>query len=159
VGCETREATTADLEQILAVQRRAFGRVARDLGISSEDLPPLTESLGDLIRLHRDGVRYFVAEDCGTVVGSVRAAESDGAVEIGRLVVDDGWERRGVATRLMDHLEAAYPSAERFVLFTGTGAVGTLALYERRGYARFRTDNINGISLVWLQKPASRAVS
>jgi GNAT superfamily N-acetyltransferase len=150
----TRAARVCDLPGVLAVQHRAFGRVARGLGIPPDRLPPLTESLGDLERLYDTGIRFFVAVDTtGAVVGSVRGQLRGATVEIGRLVVDDGWQRRGVATQLMDLLESDYAEATRFELFTGAQAAEPLALYRKRGYRIDRTDTVEGVALVWLSKP------
>ncbi|HSK46447.1 MAG TPA: GNAT family N-acetyltransferase [Coriobacteriia bacterium] len=156
----TREGGAEDLEGVLGVQHRAFGRVALMYGIQPSDLPPLNESIEDLGRLFENGTRFFVCENHeGSIVGSVRAFEADGVVEIGRLVVDDGWQRRGVASALMDLLEECYSAARGFELFTGAEADVPLALYEKRGYVRSRSDEVNGVRLVWLQKPGPGAVS
>lgn len=154
-----RAARAEDLEDILVVQKRAFGRVARGLSIRPEDLPPLQETLANLEQLHAYGVRFFVACDAaGHVIGSVRAYQQDDTVEIGRLVVEDGWERQGVATRLMDLLESSFPDAKRFELFTGIDASGTRALYAARGYEEFRFERLSGVGLVWLEKPGPAAL-
>ncbi len=153
---QVREAVAEELEQVLGVQRRAFGRVSRALGIDPANLPPLNETAEDLGGLMAGGTRFWIAlapaELTPIVVGSVRAAEREGTVEIGRLVVDDGWTGRGVATALMDVLEAAFPHAERFELFTGADAHVPLALYVKRGYAVYRSAHVSGVDLVWLQK-------
>jgi ribosomal protein S18 acetylase RimI-like enzyme len=127
-------------------------------------MPPVTESLADLQDLRAHGVRTFVAvaldEPGERVVGTVRAAiGGHGEIEVGRLAVDDAWERRGVATDLMLALEAAYPGAARFVLFTAAQAAGPLALYARLGYSVFRRQEHEGWDMVWLAKdrPAATA--
>lgn len=154
-----REATKMDLTSVVGVQRRAFTRVAAQLSLPAQRLPPLTEQHDDVLRLYESGTRFFVAEDAsGAVVGSVRASERDSLVEIGRLVVDDGWERRGVATALMDLLEASYPAARCFELFTGEDAVAALTLYGARGYVVSRRQAMDGVQLVWLQKWAGGAL-
>lgn len=147
-----REASRDDLSQVLSVQRDAFGRVAAQLGIDPSGLPPLLESLQDLRQLLDTGMRFFVAEDSGRVIGSVRGRQSDATVDIGRLVVDGAYLRRGVATRLMDALEAGFPSATTFLLFTGADAVEPLALYVGRGYRVVRIDASGPVELVWLEK-------
>lgn len=148
-----RQATIRDLPEVLEVQRHAFMRVAEQLGIDPTALPPLRETIDDLIGLLGGGVRFFVAlAGSGQVVGSVRATAEDDSIEVGRLVVQDGWERRGVASALMDELEGSFPAARRFVLFTGSNAAGPLALYSRRGYSEFRREAMPGVELVWLEK-------
>lgn len=148
-----RRATDADLRDVLAVQRAAFGRVSERLRIPQHELPPLRESLDILGDLLRAGWTFLVATSVEQVIGTVRAERrEDGVVEIGRLAVADGWVRRGVATRLMNAIEVAYPDADRFELFTGADAVEPLALYAKLGYREFRREDIGHIMLVWLAK-------
>ncbi len=156
---EVRKATPRDLPQVLAVQHRAFADVARMLGIDASDLPPLAETLDDLDTLASEGTRFFVAVSAdGAVIGSVRGRLDSSTVEVGRLVVDDEWRRHGVATALMNALEASFGHATRFELFTGADAHAPLALYERLGYRRYRTESQGPVMLVWLEKEGPRAV-
>ena len=147
-----REATADDLVGVLAVQHEAFGRVAAELRIPCEHLPPLRETLDDLRSLDRGRTRFFVAESGGEIVGAVRGTPDGDSVEVGRLVVARGVVRRGVATALMHLLERSFPNARRFVLFTGADAAAPLALYEKLGYVRTRVESVESVRLVWLQK-------
>lgn len=152
-----REATHADLDEVLRVQRAAFMRVAILHGIDPDVLPPLTETRADLEALKAQGTRFFLAETHdGTAIGSVRAHPADTTVEIGRLAVDDGWQRHGIATALMDRVEGAFPAAKRFLLFTGSEARVPLALYTKRGYQEIRREKVPSTVLVWLEKTAKR---
>jgi hypothetical protein len=72
------------------------------------------------------------------LVGSVRARETDGVCQIGRLIVDPRTQGHGAGTMLMRHIEAAFPQARVFELFTGSRSEGNLRLYERLGYTRTR---------------------
>lgn len=142
-----------DLDAILRVQKRAFARVAADLEIPPADLPPLRETTQDLVSLTSTGTEFFVAVDADdTIVGSVRGTYHAETVEIGRLVVDDGWLRQGVATVLMDAVESAFPQCRRFELFTGADAQVALTLYGARGYCECRRDRVDGVELVWMEK-------
>jgi ribosomal protein S18 acetylase RimI-like enzyme len=147
----TRIATAEDLPTILAVQKRAFSRVAAELGIPEAELPPLHETAEALADLLATGTLFIVAEAGASIVGSVRGARSGDTVEIGRLVVDDGWQRQGVATALMDLLEASYSGRTRFELFTGADAHAALALYAGRGYQVCRRERSGPVELVWLE--------
>jgi GNAT superfamily N-acetyltransferase len=152
-----RVATREDLPAVLSVQRDAFSRVARQLDLDVDRLPPLTETLSDLTALHEQGIAFFVAEKPGSgIVGSVRAQASGQTIEIGRLVVAADHLRQGVATALMETLESSFPDAERFELFTGAAATVPLALYRRRGYRVFREGAEGAAHLVWLEKRVSR---
>lgn len=158
-GFVTREAALADLADVLIVQQRAFRRVATELGIDPSNLPPLRETLEDLTALMVAGTRFFVAvSDDGALVGSVRGTLRDADVEVGRLVVDDGWLRRGVASALMNMLEGSYPGCGRFELFTGADARGPLLLYAARGYREYRREHVEGVELVWLERTGCSAI-
>jgi GNAT superfamily N-acetyltransferase len=146
-------ASLDDLSEVLRVQQVAFGRVAAQFGLDPHQLPPLIETLDDLRALHASGTDFFIATaPSGAVIGSVRALPMDGIVEIGRLVVDDGWLRRGVGTALMVTLESSYPAARAFRLFTGAEASAPLNLYAALGYRETERDESHGVSLVWLEK-------
>lgn len=127
--------------------------MAAGLGIDAQLLPPIRETLEELEALYDRGVCFFVATSAdGQVIGSVRGTLVDGSVEIGRLVVDDGWQRRGVASALMDVLESSFSEVERFELFTGAEATVPLALYAKRGYTETRREDLGHVELVWLEK-------
>jgi len=163
-GMAVRTASSEDLPEVLRVQRAAFRRVALSFGVPETRLQPVTETLEKLEQLLSGGVRTFIAvvPDGGheRVVGTVRATtRDDGIIEIGRLAVDDGFTRRGVATALMAALEDAFPSADRFELFTGADAVEPLALYARLGYRIFRREQFESWSMVWLGKERDGATA
>jgi ribosomal protein S18 acetylase RimI-like enzyme len=152
-GYRTRQGLREDLASILHVQTNAFLRVAKQHDIDPGLLQPLQETVADLQRLFDSGTRFFVAVDeRDTLIGSVRASSIDDRVEIGKLVVDDGWTRRGVATALMDLLERSYEPRTRLRLFTGADATAPLSLYTARGYAEYSREKIPGVELVWLEK-------
>ena len=151
---DIRLAERRELHTILAVQREAFGRVAGELNIHPDDLPPLCETQADVEALFDAGVRFWVACVGATVVGSVRAHQSGTTVEFGRLVVARSHLRRGIASRLMLVAEQSFPEAVRFTLFTGEDAIAPLMLYARLRYTPVRTETLHGVRLVWLEKLA-----
>ena len=97
----------------------------------------------------------LVAEQDGRVVGSVRGEiVDDGTCLIGRLVVQPDSRRSGIARALAVEIEALFPDARRFELFTGHLSTGPLALYESLGYRRFREERVSPTTvLVFLEKP------
>ncbi len=93
----------------------------------------------DLDELTADGVTVFVARDgAGTATGMAALVDRDDATgELKRLFVDEAGRGQGVATAVMDALEAAARAQgiHTLQLETGPKQLAAIALYERRGYA------------------------
>ena len=144
-------ASLDDSPAILELQKLAYQSEARLY--DDWTLPPLTQTLEDL----REEIAASVtlkATEAGTLVGSVRAREANGLCQIGRLIVRPEQQGQGVGTMLMRHIEAEFPRARVFELFTGGRSEGNLRLYERLGYSRTREKILSPtINLVFLEKP------
>lgn len=143
-------ATGEDAEEILDLQKRAYESEARLY--NDWTLPPLTQTLAQL--LDEFVASGFLKAYMGSrLVGSVRAREVDGVCQIGRLIVEPQFQGRGIGTTLMDHIEAEYPNARVFELFTGSRSEGNIRLYERLGYSRAREKVMSpSVTLVYLEK-------
>jgi ribosomal protein S18 acetylase RimI-like enzyme len=151
---EIQRAIVADASEILALQKLAWQSEAAIYGIY--DLPPLTETLAEMeADLERQVVLKIVDGD--RIVGSVTAYEEQGTCHIGRLIVHPDRQNRGLGTRLMREIEAAYPQVERYELFTGHKSERNLYLYGKLGYTEFRREPVNDkLVIVFLEKPRSR---
>ena len=124
-------ATAAEIGAILTLQRLCF----RSEAALYDDwaIPPLTETAADLAAEHPTH-RILVARHEGSIVGSVRGRLSGRSCNIGRLMVHPGYRCRGLGERLMRAIEACFPEAERFELFTGHLSETNLRLYRRLRY-------------------------
>jgi len=118
------------------------------------DIPPLHETAADLEATFDAGEITLAAELDGALVGTVRGETiADGSVVVRRLAVLVEARGNGVARQLMTALEAAYPDAQRFELFTGALNHAALGLYEAVGYTQSGTDVVGaGITVVVLEK-------
>lgn len=150
-------AAPADGAEILAVQRLAYEteRILYD----DPTLPPLTETLKELLARFAT-TRFLKAVAGGRIVGSVRAFPSpDGTTcYVGRLVVRPEWRRHGLGAALLCRIEAEFPDAVRFELFTGHKSTDNLRLYERLGYRPFREEQANDrVRLIFLEKVRRKA--
>ena len=137
--------------QILKLQRLSY----RTEAALYDDwtLPPLTQTLRELLEQYDDHA-ILAARLGDEVVGSVRARLKDGTCYVGRLVVHPRLQRRGLGTRLMREIEASFPAARRYELFTGHLSEGNRRLYRRLGYQEFREEAIPpSLRLVFLEKP------
>ena len=144
------DASSADAEAILALQKLAYEREARRY--QDWTIPPLVETL--------DSVRQQIARHVvlkaivdGRLAGSVRGVVTDGVCEVCRLSVDPALQRRGIGSALIAAVEARFPDIQAFELFTGNRSVENLRLYDRHGYRHVRTKVLSpAVSLVFLRK-------
>jgi ribosomal protein S18 acetylase RimI-like enzyme len=145
-----QRATVDDAREILALQELAYQSEAELYDVW--DIPPLTQTLAEMERdLEQKHALKIVHET--RIVGSVRAYQQDGTCHIGRLIVHPAHQNRGLGTRLMREIEAAYPHAERYQLFTGHKSARNLYLYGRLGYAEFRRETVSSkLTIVYLEK-------
>lgn len=142
-------AEEGDLEEILALQKLAYLSEAQLYNDFS--IPPLRETLDDLRRkAEADVVLKAVAG--GRTVGSVRGFEKDGTCHIGRLVVHPDHQNRGIGSRLLAGIQSCFEGA-RYELFTGHRSQKNLALYEKHGFRRYKTEQAGeNLTLVYLEK-------
>ncbi len=135
---------------ILALQKLAYESEARLY--DDWQLPPLTQTL-DSLQAEFASALVLEALDGDRLVGSVRAREMDGACQVGRLIVSPQLQGRGIGTRLLRSVEAAFPLVERFELFTGSRSESNIRLYERLGYRRLREQVLSpAVTLVFMEK-------
>jgi ribosomal protein S18 acetylase RimI-like enzyme len=117
---------------LLRLQRDAYAVEAELIGVDS--LPPMEEDADALLAA---GLTWLGAREDGTLVGAVAYQRRDDLVDIHRLVVHPRAFRRGVATRLLDALEArerAGGPVRRLVVGTGARNRPAIELYRRRGF-------------------------
>jgi GNAT superfamily N-acetyltransferase len=136
---------------LLAIQKAAFEQEARACGVP--DIPPMTQSLG---AFEADLATHVVlaARLEGRLVGMVHGRLESGTCHVGRLAVHPDVQGRGIGRRLLTALEARFPGARRFELFTGARSEGNLRLYTALGYRIFRTEP-GTPELVFLEKSPS----
>jgi tRNA (guanine37-N1)-methyltransferase len=134
-GLDLRVATRGDLPELLVLQRACWVGEARLAG--SFDIPPLTETLEDLVG-SLDVWTTWVARSAGRLVAAVRGRTALGdprTWESGRLMVAPDLAGRGLGRALLAHSEAAAPGdVTRFWINTGVRSERNLRIYRRAGY-------------------------
>lgn len=145
------EATIDDAIKILALQRHAY---LNDAALNHDfRIPPLTETLEDL---HREFERqtFFKAVTDSRIIASARAMLENGTCYISRVIVHPDLHGRGLGKQLMTRVEARFPDAIRFELFTGEKNTRNLAFYAKLGYHQFKrtTRESDGSGLIYLEK-------
>lgn len=145
-------ANTSDAEEVLALIKRAFLPVGEQYG--DFELPPLTESLDSHRARYATHVVLKATDASGRIIGTVQGEpREDGSCYIGRLAVDPAAQRRGIGRALTLALEAEFPDATRFELFTGDRSSETLGLYRSLGYRETHHEVENDhLTLVWMEK-------
>ena len=143
-------ANKSDLEAILALQKKAYLSEAELY--QDYSLPPLTQTLRGMEEDFRKQIILRAMSD-DRLVGSVRAYAEKGVCHIGRLIVEPSHQNKGLGLRLLKSIEARFPAATRFELFTGDRSEKSLHLYHKAGYEIFRTQRISAtLQLVFLYK-------
>jgi len=141
-----------DAETILSLQKRAYESEAKRYNDWS--IPPLTQSLDSLkAEILAGGVLKYRQDE--TIIGSVRASLQDGRCEIGRLMVAPEFQGQGIGSALLAAIEAAFPQARSFELFTGSRSESNIRLYRRHGYEIVAAQALSpAVTFVFMTKPA-----
>lgn len=143
-------AERGDLREILALQYLAYQSEAALFG--SRDIPPLKQTLSEVEAEFDRGVILKMLGKNGSIIGSVRAYESDGTVYIGKLMVHPDHRRKGLGSRLLAEIEQCFPH-RRYELFTSTRSADNIRLYEKNGYRIFSRKPVSSeLEFVYMEK-------
>ena len=144
------QASFDDLQEILQLQYLSYQSEAALFG--SKDIPPLKQTLDEVIDEYNNGVILKMVNDESTIIGSVRAKEAEGTVYIGKLMVHPNFRHNGYGTRLIKKIEEYFPN-KRYELFTSTRSKDNIRLYQRLGYKIFKSKAINDeLQFVYMEK-------
>ena len=144
------QATLDDLGEILQLQYLSYQSEAALFG--SMDIPPLKQTLDEVIDEYNNGVILKMVNDENTIIGSVRAKEAKGTVFIGKLMVHPDYRHNGYGTRLIKQIEGYFPN-KRYELFTSTRSKDNIRLYQSLGYKIFDIKTINvELQFVYMEK-------
>ena len=119
--------------------------------IGSMDIPALKQTYDGISEDFCRGMFLKVCTDGGRIIGSVRAFESNGSVEVGKLMVHPDYRRRGIAASLLLEVEKYFPD-KRLELFTSTKSLCNITLYESVGYRQFKITHGGTLDFVHLEK-------
>lgn len=139
-----------DLQEILQLQYLSYQSEAALFG--NKDIPPLKQTLDEVIEEFNNGVILKMVDDNNTIIGSVRAIERDSSVYIGKLMVHPNYRHHGYGTRLLAEIEKYFPQ-KRYELFTSTKSKDNIRLYHNMGYKVFDRKAVNNeLEFVYLEK-------
>ena len=144
------QANFDDLQEILQLQYLSYQSEAALFG--SKDIPPLKQTLDEVIDEYNNGVILKMVNDKNTIIGSVRAKEAKGTVYIGKLMVHPNYRHNGYGTRLIKEIEEFFPN-KRYELFTSTRSKDNIRLYQSLGYKIFDSKAISDeLKFVYMEK-------
>ena len=139
-----------DLQEILNLQYLAYQSEAELFG--SKDIPPLKQTLDEVIDEYNNGIILKMGDDNGNIIGSVRAEERNGTVYIGKLMVHPDHRCKGYGSMLLSEIENCCPD-KRYELFTSTRSVDNIRLYQKMGYTIFdRKPVYDELVFVYMEK-------
>ncbi len=128
------KADRKDLEEILRLQYLAYQSEAALFG--NMDIPPLKQTLDEVAGEFEQGLILKMTDEDGSIIGSVRAEETDGTVYIGKLMVHPDHRRKGYGKKLLAEIERCFPD-KRYELFTSTRSKDNILFYQENGYKEF----------------------
>ena len=124
-----RPATENDFPALLRVQQTAFGEYASIYKVSGWTTETLESLKEDAREKH-----IFVAEDEGTIVGSVRFWTVAGVCVIRLLSVSPAHQRQGVGKALMCEIEQAATDAHKLYACTMLRTPRNIQFFMNLGY-------------------------
>jgi ribosomal protein S18 acetylase RimI-like enzyme len=142
--------TKRDAEEILKLQKLAYRSEAEIY--SDFTIQPVTQTLEETLgEFERQIVLKYEGEK--GIIGSVRGYFKDGTAYIGKLIVHPQFQNTGIGSMLMKEIEARFPAAGRFEIFTGFRSSKNLHIYNKLGYRQFNLKVINyKLTLIFLEK-------
>jgi ribosomal protein S18 acetylase RimI-like enzyme len=143
-------ASIDDLTEILELQIRAYQSEAAIYNDYS--IEPLIETPLGLQEQFKHKTFLKAVLD-GKIVGSVRGYLKEETVHIGRLAVESDFQNQGMGTQLIRSIEAYFPNAKRYELFTGNKSINNLRLYNNLGYSEFKREpGGDQVMMIYLEK-------
>ena len=124
-----RPATESDFPALLHVQQIAFGEYAGVYKVSGWTTETLESLKEDAREKH-----IFVAEEEGTIVGSVRFWTVAGVCVIRLLSVSPAHQRRGVGKALIREIESMTTDAHKFYACTMLRTARNIQFFMQLGY-------------------------
>jgi [ribosomal protein S18]-alanine N-acetyltransferase len=149
---EIRRLTYSDLPQVIAIERQAFPT-------------PWSLSMFVLELSKPSGICLAALVD-GRLAGYLICSRYDTVWHVMNVAVEPRLLRRGIASRLMDHLfDTADRPHEQYTLEVRQSNEGAIALYERFGFRGaghrrgYYHDNREDALIMWRTAPAERVAT
>lgn len=146
---EIIRAEETDLETILQIQYAAFREEAETLNDYS--IEPLLQTKDDLLREFSYRV-FLKAVHNGRIIGSVRVHMDSDTVYVGKLIVQPGYQNKGLGRQLLNTAERLFPHT-RCELNAAKWMDKNTKLYMRCGYIPFKeVEDKSGRIFIYMEK-------
>lgn len=129
-------------EVVLRLQRESYKIEAEYIG--SYEIPPLTETLKELINSGETFIGYFSE---GELAGVLSYKFKKGIIDIHRVMVHPKFFRKGIAKNLVNYIENELETAEFMVVSTGAKNEPAVDLYLKLGFEKM-DDRVFGNGIV-----------
>ena len=121
--------------------------------IEYPNLPPLWETVEEIRECNETFVVCLVANDTRHLIAVTSFEPIAGGVDICRMVVDPNHFRRGIATRLLQAVEAQAGHGQRITVSTAQKNQPAVTLYQHNGYKlHHQTILPDGLVIVHFEK-------
>ena len=154
---EITVANINDLEEILAVQKKAFVQEAELYQKCT--IAPMIQTYEEIVN-ECESKTVLKLELDGKIIGSVRAKLEDNSCHINKLVMLPEYQGLGYGKKLLLEIEKYFPKAAKFALETGAKSVNNIALYKKVGYKIINRGVFHdGVDAVIMEKVPTKSLS
>lgn len=144
------KAQKSDLVTILQLQKDCYLSEAEIY--NDYEIQPLTQDLESLEKEFENSI-ILKSVINGEIVGSIRGYIANETAYIGKLIVRNDHQNKGIGRLLMESIELSFTDCKRIELFTGFKSEKNLYLYNKLGYKEFKRKVIDAnLTLVYLEK-------
>jgi GNAT superfamily N-acetyltransferase/catechol 2,3-dioxygenase-like lactoylglutathione lyase family enzyme len=149
-GLQILPVEISDLPKVLELQKDCY--ISEAKLVDDYTIPPLTQDLDSITKEFEKAIILKGVVN-GQIIASVRAFAEDSSCYIGRLIVHQNFQNKGIGSRMMNSIEDKFSRCDRFELFTGQKSLKNLYLYKKLGYKEFKREPLSDkVDLVYLEK-------
>lgn len=143
-------ATPSDIDELYALQLLAFESEAKMIG--SRDVPALQETEQDHALDFPTWTTLKMVDDQGKIIGSIRYKETNGIMDVGRLMLHPTYRHQGLAEQLLAEVDRQCKGKIK-ELYTCTKSWTNILLYKKMGYTPVSEHTEDtGLSFVYMRK-------
>lgn len=138
------------VEELLRLQTTAYRLEAKLIGF--DEIPPLADTVETLKR--SNDTFYSYKTESGRLVGAIAVEEErPGELTLTRMMVHPEFFRRGIASRLIEHIFAIYSNFPVYIVSTGLRNEPAIRLYKRFGFVSFKREYVApGVELTTMKR-------